>query len=79
MRLQDHSLRPRATPFGLFTPDPGHQIGFNELKVITRRHFLDCIEQGVEASVNFEDGLKIERVIHGVARSAREKRWIEVE
>ncbi|WP_119393098.1 Gfo/Idh/MocA family protein [Taklimakanibacter lacteus] len=69
---------PVHSPYGQFTPAPGHQLGFNELKVIEAKHFLDCIASGAECFVNFEEGLKIERVIHGMARSAREKTWVEV-
>lgn len=65
-------------PFGKFIPAPGHQLGFNELKVIECKHFLDCIASGEEPFVNFEDGLKIEKVIHGMARSAAERKWVEV-
>jgi predicted dehydrogenase len=69
---------PAHPPFGQFTPAPGHQIGFNDMKVIECRHLLDCIEKNLEPSVNFAEGLRIERVIHGMARSAREKAWLEV-
>jgi predicted dehydrogenase len=69
---------PQHSPYGQFTPAPGHQLGFNELKVIEAKHFVDCIADGREAFVNFAEGLKIERVIHGMARSARERRWVEV-
>jgi len=69
---------PVHSPYGQFTPAPGHQLGFNELKVIEAKHLLDCIASGAECFVNFEEGLKIERVIHGMARSARERTWVEV-
>lgn len=65
-------------PFGSFVPAPGHQLGFNELKVIECKHFLDCIASGEQPFVNFEEGLKIEKVIHGMARSAAERKWVEV-
>jgi predicted dehydrogenase len=69
---------PAHSPYAQFTPVAGHQLGFNELKVIEAKHLLDCIADGREAFVNFAEGLKIERVIHGMARSARERRWVEV-
>ena len=65
-------------PYGAFTPAPGHQLGFNELKVIECRHFLDCIEKGEEPRVNFAEGLKIEKIIHGIAASAASRSWLDV-
>lgn len=69
---------PVHAPYGQFTPAPGHQLGFNELKVIEAKHLLDCIANGKECFVNFAEGLKIERVIHGMAQSARERKWVDV-
>jgi predicted dehydrogenase len=69
---------PAHPPYAQFTPVAGHQLGFNELKVIEAKHLLDCIADGSECFVNFAEGLKIERVIHGMARSARERKWVEV-
>jgi predicted dehydrogenase len=69
---------PAHPPYAQFTPVGGHQLGFNELKVIEAKHLLDCIASGCDCFVDFAEGLKIERVIHGMARSAREKRWTEV-
>ena len=65
-------------PYGAFTPAPGHQLGFNELKVIECKHFLECIESGAEPYVNFAEGLKIEKIIHGIAQSAASRSWLDV-
>ena len=65
-------------PYGMFTPAPGHQLGFNELKVIECRHFVDCIERDQEPYVNFAEGLKIEKIIHGIAASAASRSWLDV-
>jgi predicted dehydrogenase len=65
-------------PYGAFTPAPGHQLGFNELKVIECRHFLDCIENDQEPYVNFAEGLKIEKIIHAIAASAASRSWLDV-
>jgi len=69
------SLHP---PYGAFTPAPGHQLGFNELKVIECKHFVDCIVSGDEPYVNFAEGLKIEKIIHGIAASAASRSWLDV-
>lgn len=69
---------PLHRPYGQFTPAPGHQLGFNDLKVIECRRFLDCIAGVSPAPVDFGRGLAIERVIHGMARSAAAKDWISL-
>ena len=69
------SLHP---PYAAFTPAPGHQLGFNELKVIECKHFVDCIEGDQEPYVNFAEGLKIEKIIHGIAASAASRCWLDV-
>ena len=69
---------PAHAPYGAFTPGPGHQLGFNDLKVIECRHFIDCIESGHEPYVNFAEGLKIEKIIHGIAASAASRSWLDV-
>ncbi len=57
-------------------PAPGHGLGFNELKVIELAELLRAIGGAASRSVDFREGLKIERVIHAFDRSAREGIWI---
>ncbi len=67
---------PAHPPYGQFCPAPGHQLGFNDLKVIECADLLRAIGGGVPAHPDFTDALAIERVIHGMARSAREGRRV---
>ena len=67
---------PAHPPYAAFCPAPGHQLGFNDLKVIECAALLNAITTGVPAHPDFADALDIERVIHGVAQSAREGRRI---
>lgn len=69
---------PVHPPYGFFNPAVGHQLGFNELKVIECAHLLECIRDDRQPWISFADGLKIERVVHGMAQSAREGRWVDV-
>ena len=69
---------PAHEPYGQFCPAPGHQLGINDLKCIEASQFLDAIDQDDEAWPNFAEGLKIEKIIHGMARSSEEGRWISV-
>lgn len=61
---------PAHPPFGSFTPAPGHQIGFNDLKVIEAAELLAALSGGPPAWPDFGEGLRIERIIHGIAEAA---------
>jgi predicted dehydrogenase len=69
---------PAHPPYDAFCPAPGHQLGFNDLKVIEAAHFLRCIAGLEQPSLSFEHGLSIEKSIHGMARSAELGAWVEV-
>jgi predicted dehydrogenase len=62
---------PAHPPFGAFVPAPGHQIGFNDLKVIEAAEFLRGLAGGPPAGPDFAAGLEIERMIHAIAAAAR--------
>ena len=69
---------PEHPPYGRFCPAPGHQIGFNDLKVIEAAHLLGAIVTDATPWPSFEDGLKIEAVIHAMAASAERGEWVQV-
>jgi predicted dehydrogenase len=69
---------PAHPPYGAFVPAPGHQLGFNDLKVIEAAQFLLAMTQGVPLDFDFAQGLLIERVVHGIADAARSGRPVEV-
>jgi predicted dehydrogenase len=62
---------PDHPPFGAFVPAPGHQIGFNDLKVIEAAEILTAIRDGAQAYPSMTDALAFEKVIHAIAESAR--------
>ncbi len=62
---------PAHPPYGAFCPAPGHQLGFNDLKVIECAALLRAIAGEAPAHPDFQDALAIERVIHAIAASAR--------
>jgi predicted dehydrogenase len=69
---------PEHPPYGAFCPAPGHQLGFNDLKVIEAAHFLRCIAGLEQPFISFEHGLLIEQAIHGMAASAANGGWISI-
>jgi len=61
---------PAHPPFGNFVPAPGHQLGFNDLKVIEAHAFLKAIQEGRQAYPSFRDALHFEEAIHAIAVSS---------
>ncbi|AYM65286.1 Gfo/Idh/MocA family oxidoreductase [Agrobacterium fabrum] len=70
---------PHHKPYDRFIPAPGHGLGFNDLKVIECRELIAAIEGNKAHIIDFEEGLKIERSIHAMARSFAEGRWVRAE
>lgn len=64
-----HLTGPEQPDFAAFCPAPGHNIGFNEMKVIEARDLLAAIAGGPNAGPDFAEGLRIERIIHAMATS----------
>ncbi|HGG04485.1 MAG TPA: Gfo/Idh/MocA family oxidoreductase [Aliiroseovarius sp.] len=62
---------PDQPPFGAFVPAAGHQLGFNDLKVIEAATLLRAIAEDRPAHPDFTDALEFERVIHAIAKAAR--------
>jgi predicted dehydrogenase len=69
---------PTHPPFGAFVPAPGHQIGFNDLKLIECAELLRAIAGGPRARPDFTEALVIERIIHAMADSAHSGRRIVI-
>ncbi|RCK50666.1 myo-inositol 2-dehydrogenase [Thalassospira profundimaris] len=69
---------PHHAPYGNFCPAAGHQLGFNDLKVIECATFLSALAKGEDAYPNFNDAFEFEKVIHAVATSAREDRRVKL-
>lgn len=61
---------PEHAPYGQFCPAPGHQLGFNDLKIIEAARFADAIYGGTDAYPDFKAALEFEKVIHAIASSA---------
>lgn len=69
---------PEHPGYAAFCQGPGHQIGFNDLKVIEVAHFLAAIAAGKPAYPDFAAAAKFESVTAAILRSAEERRWVRV-
>ena len=65
-------------PYDAFLPNAGHTLGFIDVKVCELNQLLQAIETGKPAWPNFEDGIKIEKVMDAIDRSALSGQWVDV-
>lgn len=63
---------PEHAPYGNFCPAAGHQLGFNDLKVIEAAELLNAIAQDRAAYPDFTAALEFEKTIHAIAQSAQQ-------
>jgi predicted dehydrogenase len=70
---------PNHRPYGAFCPAPGHQLGFNDMKVIEVRDLLLGVAGGAKAWPDFREAWEIQRVIEAVTRSDAEHRWVRID
>ncbi len=69
---------PYHPPYDAFLPNAGHSLGFIDVKVCELNKLLVAIKTGNPAWPNFEDGIKIERVMDAIDRSALSGQWLDV-
>jgi predicted dehydrogenase len=69
---------PHHPPYGRFVPAPGHSLGFNDLKVAECRAVMGRIRGEATLAIDFEAGVRIERTVDAIARSARAGTWVDV-
>lgn len=69
---------PAHPPYGHFVPAAGHQLGFNDLKVIEVHEFLRAIAEDRQAVPSFSEALHFEAVIHAIAESGETGKRVAV-
>ena len=69
---------PHHPPYDRFIPAAGHNLGFNDLKIIECRQLIARMLGQPSVSIGFEEGILIERAIAAMARSFQEGKWVEV-
>jgi predicted dehydrogenase len=82
-RAEDQGFRtilmgPAHPPYGKFIVAPGHQLGFNDLKIIECRQLIGRMLGEKTVAIDFDEGLAIERTVHAIAKSSREGAWTKV-
>jgi predicted dehydrogenase len=61
---------PEHPPYGAFCPAPGHQLGFNDLKVIEVAELLSAFAQGGRCNPDFREAYEVQRVVSAMQASA---------
>lgn len=69
---------PEHPGYAAFSQGPGHQIGFNDLKVIEVARFLEAIAAGRPAYPDFAAALRFERIVAAIQQSAQARSWVKV-
>ncbi len=69
---------PEHPPYGEFCVAPGHQIGFNDLKAIEVKGFLEAIAGLCQEPFNFKAGLRIQNVVEAIHLSSQKRQWEQV-
>jgi predicted dehydrogenase len=69
---------PEHPPYGRFTPAPGHQLGFNDLKAIEMAGFLDAIAGRAPEPFPFRKGLRIQALVEAIQQSSQDGAWLDV-
>ena len=67
---------PDHPDYGAFCPAPGHQLGFNDLKVIEARTLVEAVAGTGRAWPDFREACEVERVVEAIRRSSAEGRWV---
>jgi predicted dehydrogenase len=82
-RPEDQGFRtilmgPAHPPYDRFIVAPGHQLGFNDLKIIECRALIGRMLGQETVAIDLNEGLAIERAVHAIATASREGRWVKV-
>jgi predicted dehydrogenase len=82
-RPEDQGFRtilmgPAHKPYDHFIVAAGHQLGFNDLKIIECRSLIGRMSGEQTVAIDFDEGLRIERTIHAVAAAFRDGHWVKV-
>jgi predicted dehydrogenase len=65
-------------PYGTNFWRPGHIIGYEHTFIAALGDFLLSLSRGEPFHPNFEDGLRVQRILDAVLRSAESRQWEEI-
>ncbi len=69
---------PDHPDYAAFTPAPGHQLGFNDLKTIEVARLIKALVAGDDPWPDFREAWEIQRVIDAISESSRARSWQQI-
>ena len=69
---------PNLPGYAAFSPAPGHQLGYNELKTLEVHELIMALAGHGQAGTDFEQALEVERLVTAIRLAAREQRWVNI-
>ncbi|GGH38282.1 Predicted dehydrogenase [Cribrihabitans marinus] len=69
---------PAHPPYGAFCPAPGHQLGFNDLKVIEVAELLEAHAGGAACEPDFREAFEVQRTVEAMQQSHATEQWVSL-
>jgi predicted dehydrogenase len=70
---------PALPGYAAFSPAPGHQLGYNELKTLEVHALIQAVCGAQSEGPDFQEAWQVERLAAAIRLAAREQRWVRVE
>lgn len=70
---------PNLPGYAAFSPAPGHQLGYNELKTLEVHDLIMALAGDSQGGTDFEQAWAVERLATAIRLAAREQRWVRIE
>jgi predicted dehydrogenase len=64
--------------YGKFQPGPGNSMGYDDLKVIEAKKFLQSVTQGITGACTIDDAQSAAEVVSAAVSSAASGSWVKV-
>lgn len=69
---------PNLPGYAAFSPAPGHQLGYNELKTLEVHALIMALAGQGQDGTDFEEAWEVERLAAAIRLAAREQRWVNI-
>jgi predicted dehydrogenase len=69
---------PSFGDFGNFQPGAGTSMGYDDLKIVEARKFLESYFGGISKNSNIHDAVSAARVVSAIEESAASKNWVAI-
>lgn len=67
---------PQLPGYAAFSPAPGHQLGYNELKTLEVHALIQACAGNPAPGPDFEEAWQVERLASAIREAAQQQRWV---